>query len=361
MSSVILIYGDDEYLVSRKGREVVDGLVPSAVRDTQLDVVSADVTTGDEAVAAIRATCGALQSLGLFSSEKTVWLKGATFLRESRVGRTVAVKEALPALVDLIKRGLTAGTHLVVTADGAHKGRAFFKACKAVGEIHEFALPSSPFQVDKYARSTLASLVRERGLSMDGSASELFLSKVGTDTRQMVSELEKLETYLGRGGSVRVDDIDAITSTSREAAGWDLADAYAKRDLTECLRLLEQLIFQKVAPIAMIVGIENRLRELLVYRTGLSLGWLDQRGSRASWGTLPPAGEEVFSAQMRTDPRAIHPFRIGLLAGQAGNFTIAELTAALEAATRTHELMVSTANDPKSILTRLLVSTLRRV
>jgi DNA polymerase-3 subunit delta len=301
-----------------------------------------------------------LQSLGLFSSERTVWLKGATFLRDSRVGRTVAVKEALPALVDLIKAGLTDGTQLVVTADGVHKARAFYKACKANGDIHEFSLPESPFQADKYARSTLAMLIKERGLAMDGAAVELFLAKVGRDTRQMVSELEKLSLYVGEGKGIGTADVEAVTSTSREVAGWDLADTYGKRDLKQALVLLEQLLFQKVAPIALIVGIENRLRELLVYRTGMALGWLDRRGGRASWGTLPPAGEEIFAGQMRTDPRAIHPFRVGLLADQASNFSMAELSAALEAATHTHELMVSTAHDPKAILTRLLVDTLRK-
>jgi DNA polymerase III delta subunit len=157
-----------------------------------------------------------------------------------------------------------------------------------------------------------------------------------------------------------VDDVEAVVSTSREAAGWDLADAYGKRDLKQCLELLEQLLFQKVAPIALVIALENRIRDLLLYRTGLSLGWLTRQGGRASWGTLPPAGEEVFAAQMRTDPRATHPFRVGLLAEQASNFSMAELTRALDLATTTHERMVSTAQDPTAILTRLLVDTLRR-
>ena len=318
-TTVYLIYGNDEYLVSAKGKQIVADLIPEAERMLKLDVVDGAVDTVDAAVTAINQCLAALQSLGLFSDEKVIWLQNASFFADNRTGKSATVQEYVLRLVQLIKKGLPSGQVLVITASGIDKRRAFYKACKAGAELHEFSTPEKSYQADRVAGEKLDQMLAKAELKMTSRAKVAFLEKVGVDTRQLVNEVEKLSVYVGENKNVDIDQIYAIVSSSREALSWDLADAFGKRDLSRALLILRQLIFQKENIIGLVVGLENRIRELLIYREALENGWLVSKpgyGGHPSlaWGEVAPEVDEIFASHMGRDPRKIHPFRVSLLA-----------------------------------------------
>jgi DNA polymerase III delta subunit len=203
----------------------------------------------------------------------------------------------------------------------------------------------------------LGQILEEKGLKMDSGARQLFLAKVGGNTRHMVNEAEKLALYVGGAGSVGVADVQSIVSASTEAAAWDLADAFGRRQLTEALNILRQLLFQKESPIRLIMGLEGRVRELMIYRDALDRGWLKKGGSRGSfgWVDVGPDLEVVFGEYFERDPRKIHPFRVGLLAEQAVGFSRKRLVYCLEQVTEAHAKLVSSRVPQEMTLELLLV------
>ena len=216
-SSLYLIYGSDEYLVSAKAKQIVSALVPEEERTFKLEAVDGAADTADAAATAITQVLAGLRSLGLFGDEKVIWLQAASFFADNRVGKAALVQENVAQLVDLIKAGLPPGQVLVITASGVDKRRAFFKACKAAGELHEFSVPEKSYQADRLASERLDQLLAKRGLEMSSRAKVAFLEKVGTDTRQLVNEVEKLAIFMGESKRVDVDQVLAISSSSREA------------------------------------------------------------------------------------------------------------------------------------------------
>ena len=76
---------------------------------------------------------------------------------------------------------------------------------------------------------------------MNEDVRNAFLEKVGADTRKIVSEIEKLAVFMGTRKAVQVGDVKAITSASRGALAWDLADAFGKRELARAMQILRQL------------------------------------------------------------------------------------------------------------------------
>jgi DNA polymerase-3 subunit delta len=357
-SSLYLIYGSDEYLVSAKAKQIVSALVPEEERTFKLEAVDGAVDTADAAVTAITQVLAGLRSLGLFGDEKVIWLQAASFFADNRVGKAALVQENVAHLVDLIKAGLPPGQVLVITASGVDKRRAFFKACKAAGELHEFSVPEKSYQADRLASERLDQLLAKQGLEMSSRAKVAFLEKVGTDTRQLVNEVDKLAIFMGETKRVDVDQVLAISSSSREALAWDLADAFGKRDLSRALAVLRQLVFQKENVIGLVIGLENRVRELLIYREALEKGWLMNKsgGGRPglAWGDVPPEAELAFSEHMGRDPRKIHPFRVSLLADQARKFSRKRLMYCLRQVTDAHAKLVS-SRIPKEMTLELLL------
>ena len=355
---VYLIFGQDEFLVAQNARELLDELVPAEERTLGLEIIEGAADTVEAAVSAAMRCMQALETVGFFDRRKVVWFREVSFLTDTVVGRSDLVKEKVNELGALIKRGLMAGQTLVVTAGKVDKRYAFYKACKEAGELREFAVPDKPYKVEREARGRIREMLGKAGLKMGAAALEAFVARVGTDTRQIANEIEKLSVYVGDRRDVTLEDIEAVTTSSREALAWDLADAFGRRELGRALAVLRRLLFQKESPIGLLVVLGNRIRELMLYREALDNGWLTVRGQgervQAGWGEVPAEVDRILSEELGRDPRATHPYRTALLARQAGGFTSEELLACQQSVMDAHEEAVSSRLDSGVIIELLL-------
>ena len=357
---VYLVSGDDEFLVSQKAKQVIDELVPAEERTLGLEIIEGKADSVADAVAAVARCREGVMTMGFFGGRKVTWFRDVNFLSDTVVGRSESVKEAVGELAALIKDGLPDGQILVVSATKADKRYAFYKACKAGGEVHEFAVPDKAYLAERQASEILSGILEQARLQMSRDVKAAFLEKVGMDTRRIVSEVEKLAVYLGERKRVDMDDLGAVTSASRESLAWDLADAFGKRELARALRILRQLVFQKESPIGLVIGLESRIRDLTVYREALDNGWLCEKrgyGGRSSlgWGDVPAEVDQMLSEDFSKDPRSAHPFRIGLLAQQAANFSTSELAACSRVVTEAHMELVSSSVPQAMTLELILI------
>ncbi|MBL7075905.1 MAG: DNA polymerase III subunit delta [Kiritimatiellae bacterium] len=358
-----LVFGEDEYQVSAKTAQIMDGLAP--IDDVMArEIIDADAANGDEVTSAVGKCLEALQTSGLFSAEKTVWLKGATFLGTAQVAKSEAAKTAVGRLADLIKAGLPPGQSLVISATGVDKRSAFFKACKAAGELHEFARAAKARMAEADAEQFAADRFKMAGLKASRDVVRAFLDRVGLDSRQIASEVEKLAAYTGERNTVAPADVEAITSSSREAVGWDLADAVGARDLPRALRVLRQLLFERQPAFMLIRGIENRIAQLQLLREAINKRWLRSQGSgrgkQAVWTDLPPEVDAILTEDVGRDPRKEHPYRLLLLAEQASKFTGKELERCRQALVQAHAELVSSRTPDDVVMELLLVRMLGR-
>ena len=168
--------------------------------------------------------------------------------------------------------------------------------------------------------------------------------------------MEKLVVYLGDRKSVQVADVHAIVSPSREAISWDFADAVGERDLTGALKTLRQLVFQGENEVGLIIGMESRFRDLLLYREALARKWLSVTGTepwlKVEWRQAPEI--EAFASSLAKDPRSTNPYRAGKLVAQARKYTRQELARCQALALSTHETIVS-STSAKGLMLEFLV------
>jgi DNA polymerase-3 subunit delta len=303
-----------------------------------------------------------VRTRGFLGGGKVVWLRDANFLGTTEPGGTELAIEAVGRLTELIKSGLPEGQVLVISALKVDGRSSFYKACQADGEMHPFKTPEKAGELEQKARASAEQALGAEGLTADGDVVEAFLAKTGTDTRQIVQEAAKLATYLGDRRRATADDVEGVVSPSREALGWDLADAVGRRDLPLALRALRQLLFQGESAVGLVVTLEYRMRELLLYRECLDRRWLvlSVRGAwkEASWRDAPES--EAFFSALPRDPRKVHPYRCRLLAEQAALHTAEELGAALKQTIAAHESLVSESAPDRLTLEFLLLKLLGR-
>ena len=358
---VALIWGGDEYRVRTKARELVHAWCPAGQQDLGVETIDGLVETIDEAVSAIQRTLEAVSTVGLFGGAKVVWLKDATFFSEAPPGKYEAVKEAVARLTEEIKTGLLPGMRLLISADKVHRGYAFYKACQANGLVMEFDVPERPRELADMAQATVGQLLKQEGLVAPGAAVQLLIDKAGYDTRQLHQEVQKLATYLGERREVTVDDVRLMVAPSRESATWDLAEALGQRDLAGCLRLFRQLLFQKESPVALMMGLEGRIRDMLALRELMDRGYLRLSGSggyvNVAWSDLPEAREAA--AAMVGGLLKGHPYRVMVLARSAAAFSLAELRRWYQVAVQTHARMMMGGVSDDLMMESMMIDLIR--
>ena len=358
--AVHLVMGEDEYLVSTNAKELVDRLCPKADQAFGLEVVEARVDLVADAVTAIGRCLDGLRTLGFLGGRKVVWLRDATFLGSGVIGESAEVKDRLDDLVKLIKAGLPEGQILVVSALKVDGRSAFFKACQSAGNVMKFELPDKSYQLEQQARGTAGDMFRKIGLSIGPEALEEFLDKTGTDTRQIVQEAEKLAVYLGDRKTVQVADVRDIVSSSREAIPWDLADAVGNRDLSGTLKVLRQLMFQGENEVGLIISLENRFRDLLLYREALDRKWVSVSGQepwlKVEWRSSPEV--DALASALAKDPRSTNVYRAGKLVAQARKYSRQELARCQALTLSAHETIVSSTSAKELMLEFLLIKLL---
>jgi DNA polymerase-3 subunit delta len=357
---VHMVFGEDEYMVSSTARQLVDELCPPADQAFGLETVDGGSGTVDEAIRAVNQCLDALQTVGFMGGRKVVWFKGVSFLSETIVGRSKDVKGALDKLTALLKSGLGPDQVLLISATKVDKRSAFYKTCQSVGRLQEFAMPERSYQAEKPAREKVAELLKASGFSFNDAVVHAFVERAGFDTRQIVMEVEKLRLYLGSRKDVKLEDIDAIVSRTRESEAWDFADAVAEGDLKKSLNILRQLLFQGESAVGLIISLERRFKELLILRECIDKRWLklsgDDRWTKAFWSDEP--GVDAKLSALAKDPRSTNPFRIGILAGQARKYSVDKLFRFQEWTLQTHEQLVSSRVPPNLLLEFLVIKLL---
>lgn len=358
-SSVFLVVGDDDYMVDREARSIVDGLCPPSDQAFGLELIDGAVDLVEEAVSALTRCLDAISTVGLLGGSKVVWLRRAAFLADNVLGRSSDVRTHLDRLTEWVKKGLPPGQVLVVSSAKVDGRSAFSKACKKAADVREFKMPEKVHEADQSAGDRVRECWKELDLTPENSdVLQSFVEMVGVDTRSLRQESEKLSAYLGPARrQVTRGALAAVVSPARESIAWDLADHVGLRDIPAAIRVLRQLLYQRESAIGLIFGLEGRVRDLLILRECLRRRWLRMEGSfryrKAVWSTDSDLDERL--GRMSRDPRKMHPYRTVRLVEQAEQYTLRELLAAQQLLTETHAQLVSSSIPPGLLLEYCIV------
>jgi DNA polymerase III subunit delta len=250
LKPVYLITGGDRPKIQRALRRLRDRIGEDAV-----ELLSATDASGEVAVAA----CNALGLLGtgqrlVIVDEVEGWKAADT--------KAVTAYLASPA----------PDTVLALVAGEMKKDSALAKACAKAGDVLVYDVPKR--RVPEWVTKQFA----DRGVTVDAEAVRLLVEVVGENPEELASEVDKIATWAG-DEPVGVRDVEQLAAGCAEVPGYELTDAWGRRDLggalTACQTLLERSgdpVSRTVpALIGLLVGHVGRVRDCqLLADEGLS-------------------------------------------------------------------------------------------
>ncbi len=356
--NIHLLVGEDSYLVESAARRIVDDAVPADLRATAVETVSGSADNMETQLASLRECLSSLQTPPFLDPVKLTWWRGVTFLPGGGTGGRLSedVKAALDKFSEgLASNPLPSNQVLVITATKLLMTSIFAKRLKTIAHVVEFGGGGKAKDRMQNALLRLPDLADDEKLTFAPGADQAFLAKVGTDTRTIVSELQKLRAYLGEErDEVTAADVAAVTSVGGdEPELWAIHDAVSQRSPAALLKAVAP--FEKDgAGILIATVMEKYFREALVCRDALDRGWLDKWGR---WSDkTPPAAREALDAAGFGPSTAKSPWAVKNAVRRALPFTLTELRVARYRMLSAREKIVSSGAEDSLVVTELLRS-----
>ncbi|MCG9893063.1 MAG: DNA polymerase III subunit delta [Thermosynechococcaceae cyanobacterium MS004] len=318
-----LFWGDDQFRLQQAVQALICRVVEPAWKSFNYDQVEGGASGAIEGLIE-----GLNQAMtpAFGGGDRLVWLVNPPLGgQESSLFRE-ELERTLPALPQ--------GSHLLLTYEGKPDGRSkITKFLQQSAQVEEFALVP-PWKTDAIRRA-IQQTAQQRKVSLTREALDLLVDAVGNDTRQLISELEKLKLYVGVDSAgailapVEAAQVTALVSTTQQSA-LELANM-ARQGLTDkALGLVEELLNHNEPPL--------RLSATLIkqFRTWLWIKLLQDEGERDERAIAKAA-------------EIANPKRIYFLSQDVRSISRRQLQQALEVLL-TLEASLKQGQDPKGTL-----------
>jgi DNA polymerase III subunit delta len=280
LKPVYLIAGGDRPKIQRAVRRLRD-----RIGDEATEVLSAIDAAGADAVAACNA-------LGLFGGGRRLVVVTDVDRWKAADAKAVAGYLASPA----------PETVLALVGEETKKDSPLGKACAKAGEVLIYDVPK------RRLPEWVAKQFVDRGLEIDAEAARVLVELVGEDPEALAGEIDKIATWSG-GEAVGVAQVEALAAGCAEVPGYELTDAWGRRDLPAVLAACQLLLERSPDP-------PSRSVPALV---GLLVGHVGRVRSVQALLGAGLSGREIASRLKR------HPFYVQKLVAQAQNYGVDDL------------------------------------
>ncbi|WP_416210166.1 DNA polymerase III subunit delta [Frankia sp. Cr1] len=234
---LVLIAGDEELLVARGIRDVVDA---ARVHDAQVEIVDrapGELTDSDVVD---------LSSSSMFGGLRIVVVRGAQELAD----------DLRDALLAYLARPLD-DVVLVVVHSGAVRNRKLADAVKTAGGR---VIPAARITRPRDRHDFVAAEIRRLGGQIGSGAVKALVDAVGGDLRELAAVCDQLVT--DSGGLVNEAVVALYHRGRAEATGFTVADAAIAGDLAQALTALRQTLGSGVPPVLVVSAVTTGLRDL---------------------------------------------------------------------------------------------------
>ncbi len=366
-ANIHVITGSDDGQVREAALATARQHQPPDSGDFGLEIIDGTAENADHAERICGQTLEALQTLpmSLFGpGGKVVWLRNASFLDDSVTAGAEATLRGTERLMQELETGLPADIHFVLSAPKIDKRRSFYLRLDKIASIRIFdALDTRKAGWESEVESMVLDRCESHGLSFAPAALPLFVMLAGERTAQIVSELEKLDLYLGpERREVTVDDVRAMVPLSREGVVFELGNAIGSRDARRALSLLDQLLAQGENAVGILMAaIIPKIRNLviardMVERHRLPTGQYDYKKFTGALEQLPEA--ETSHIPKKKDGSGFNAYPLFLAAQEGSRFSAEELRRGLRACLKANHRLVTSGLDARVALSQLLIELL---
>jgi DNA polymerase-3 subunit delta len=132
-----------------------------------------------------------------------------------------------------------------------------FSTLRKAGYLHEF-----PALRDRELGAWITREARARKVALDGDAASALAEIAGPDLGRLSHALEQLTLYVGDGQRIRLEDVEALISETRQRGVFELTRAIGDGDVVRALRLLANMLRNREPALKLQFMLLRQLRQI---------------------------------------------------------------------------------------------------
>lgn len=278
LNSIYLLYGEERFLldncvkkINKLFGETINGINYIQIDNNNVTEIIADIETP---------AFGYLQKLiiakntGLFQkakrgkantsenenseiNEKEKSKSGSNKKEESKFENRLA--QYIDENLDMINNSVI----LVFIEEDADKN-ALYKEIEKVGCVCNFER-QKPIDLAK----RLKAICNAYKVNIDSSTLNYFIECCGTSLQDLINEIRKQIEYVGKNGTITKQNIDLLAIKQFESIIFDLTDSLGKRDISEALQVLRNLIAAKEPIQKIFITLYNHFKKIYITKIAI--------------------------------------------------------------------------------------------
>lgn len=159
---------------------------------------------------------------------------------------------------DYIKKNEIQDVELVFIENEVEKN-ALYNTVNKIGTVKEFNELKMPELIKQ-----VISIAKAYKVSIDQSTAQYFIECVGNNMQEIINELRKLIEYSAEGGTIKREDIDALTIKKTESIIFELTDNLGKKNIKEAMIVLNNLIYSKEPLQVILIMLYRHFKKLFI-------------------------------------------------------------------------------------------------
>lgn len=272
-----------------------------------------------------------------------------------------AVEGMEDRMISAIERGFPADNVLLLTTEHVDKRKRLFTQFNKHGAVIDCSVAQGSSRAavkeqKNVIREMALKTLKEFNKTIEPKALEVLFERVGFYPVAVVMEMEKLALYTENRARITRADLDLMVSRTREEALFELTDYLGKKDQSNTLITLNNLIRDGVHSLAILAMLRNYLRKMMIFRSLQNTSppeWSKQMNAHEFQNNYLPALKEttVYSKMLKG-----HPYALYMSFKKAADFSIESLKKSLTILLEAEYRLKGAPLPPRIILEELMIS-----
>lgn len=275
LSPVNFFYGPEELQKEEAVQSIIRKLVPSGLRDFNLDILYGDETDADQIIDRV-------SSLPMMGEKRVVVVRNINGLLLQDRRSLLKYLQPPSAKKKLSEHLQERFGHIcfIMTAHDVDTRKGFYRDLKKVVNCVNFPLCKE---------EDMPGWVRQRaqkyGKSMDTKTSQLLFDSIGNNTIALDNELQKLAIYIGERTAIDAQAVEVVVGELRVHTVFEFCDTIALANAGKATALLTRLLEAGISPFQLMGTLRWRFSRMARERGGRQRGNWSGRVAPGSAGS----------------------------------------------------------------------------
>lgn len=263
LNNVYLLYGEERFLldncvkkINKLFGETINGINYIQIDNNNVTEIIADIETP---------AFGYPQKLiiakdtGLFQKAKKG--KAVAETKNSKEDNKFANKLAtyIDENINMIKDSV-----ILVFIENEAEKNDLYKEIEKVGCVCNFER-QKPIDLAKRIKT----ICNAYKVNIDNSTLNYFIEVCGTSLQDLINEIRKQIEYVGENGTITKQTIDLLAIKQFESIIFDLTDSLGKRNISEALQVLKNLIYAKEPIQKIFITLYNHFKKIYITKIAI--------------------------------------------------------------------------------------------